>query len=106
MLALNGPAVGFQTRTFKRKDGSQGAEHLLYVATASGAPVACVIPDETLRALGVDGLALRTMGTLVSVEVELAERWESGTKVPCVRAIQPPQIQASVNGEVPARAAD
>lgn len=97
--------MGFKTRTFNRKDGTVGSEHMLHVATQSGDPVVCLVRDEDLAALGVNGLALQAFGTHVALNVELADRWQNGSKVPCVRTLSPPVILSDVNGEVPAEAA-
>lgn len=106
MLELRGPCVGFKTRTFSRRDGSPGTEHMLHVATESGDPIVCLVRDEDLHALGMPGaLALQSFGTAVALTVELADRWQNGAKVPCVRTVAPPLLLADVNGEVPAQAA-
>ncbi len=105
MLELRGPCVGFKTRTFTRKDGTPAAEHMLHVATLSGDPVVCLIRDEDLMALGPAGLALQAFGTQVSLSCELADRWQNGSKVPCLRSVSPPVVLADINGEVPAQAA-
>lgn len=97
--------MGFKTRTFNRKDGTVGSEHMLHVATQSGDPVVCLVRDEDLVALGVNGLPLQAFGTQVALNVELADRWQNGSKVPCVRTLSPPVILSDVNGEVPAEGA-
>lgn len=107
MLELRGPCVGFRTETFTYKDGRPGSTNLLYVATESGEPTVCIVRDEDLRELGAVGaLTLQSFGTMVSIWVEVTERWSNGSKVGCLRSVAAPAVLSDVSGEVPARAAD